>query len=131
MSVCAIDRANMKAIYSGANHALYHIRKGVLNEIKGDKQAIGIQSVDSFKPYTNNVVELEKGDTIYLHSDGFEDQFGGEKGKKYRSAHLRDFLISIQPETMERQRELLHHEFVTWKGKNEQVDDVLIIGIRM
>jgi PAS domain S-box-containing protein len=131
MSVCAIDRAHMKAVYSGANHVMYHIRKGVLNEIKGDKQAIGIQSIESFKPYTNNVVELEKGDTMYLHSDGFEDQFGGEKGKKYRSAHLRDFLISIQPETMEKQRELLHNEFVTWKGKNEQVDDVLIIGIRM
>ncbi len=131
MSVCAIDRNNMKAIFSGANHVLYHIRNGVLNEVKGDKQAIGIQSVESFKPYTNSEIALQKGDTLYLHSDGFEDQFGGEKGKKYRSAHLRDFLVSIQAQSMEKQRELLFNEFVTWKGKNEQVDDVLIIGIRI
>lgn len=131
MSVCAIDRAHMKAVFSGANHVLYHVRNGVLNEIKGDKQAIGIQSADSFKPYTNNVVELQKGDALYLHSDGFEDQFGGEKGKKYRSAHLRDFLVSIQAQSMEKQKELLFNEFVTWKGKNEQIDDVLIIGIRI
>lgn len=131
MSVCAIDRANMKLVYAGANHSLYHIRNGVLGEIKGDKQAIGIQSVESFKPYTDNVVELQKGDTVYLHSDGFEDQFGGDKGKKYRSAHLREFLTSIQDKNMQQQRELLLNEFETWKGNNEQVDDVLIIGIRM
>jgi len=130
MSVCAIDRTNMKAIFSGANHDLYHIRSGELSTIKGDKQAIGIQSIDSFKPYTNNEISLQKGDTIYLHSDGFEDQFGGDKGKKYRSANLRDLLVKIQPHGMEQQREMLHKEFTTWKGTNEQVDDVLIIGIR-
>ncbi len=130
MSVCAIDRANNKAIFAGANHVLYHIRAGVIEQIKGDKQAIGIQSEEHYKPYTNHAVDLQKGDTIYMFTDGFEDQFGGDKGKKYRSAQLRDYLISIQSKPMPEQRQLLEKEFLTWKGNNEQVDDVLIIGIR-
>lgn len=130
MSVCAIDRHNMKLVFAGANHALYHIRKGELNTIKGDKQAIGVQSVDTFKPYTNNEIGLQKGDVIYMFSDGFADQFGGDKGKKYRSAHMKEFLLSMQGDSMEKQKDKLYNEFTAWKGNNEQVDDVLVIGIR-
>ena len=131
MSVCAIDRNAMKLIFAGANHILYHIRKGELNVIKGDKQAIGFQSAETFKPYTNNTINLEKGDAIYMFSDGFGDQFGGEKGKKYRSAHIQEFLLGIQLHTMAKQKELLYDEFTRWKGDNEQVDDVLVLGIRI
>jgi PAS domain S-box-containing protein len=131
MSVCAIDRADKKLIFAGANHVLYHIRNGVLDMIKGDKQAIGIQSVENFKPYTNHVVDLLPGDTVYMFTDGFEDQFGGDKGKKYRASQLRDYIVGIQSKSMEEQRNMLEKEFITWRGNNEQVDDVLIIGIRV
>ncbi|HSY77266.1 MAG TPA: SpoIIE family protein phosphatase, partial [Bacteroidia bacterium] len=96
----------------------------------GDKQAIGLQSVDNYKPYTNHEISIQKGDVIYMFTDGFEDQFGGEKGKKYRSAHFREFLESIHINPMSKQKTLLENEFFTWKGKHEQLDDVQVIGIR-
>ncbi|NNM94218.1 MAG: SpoIIE family protein phosphatase [Bacteroidia bacterium] len=131
MSVCAIDQVNNKLIFAGANHELFHVRNGKLEIINGDKQAIGIQSIENYKPYTNHSLDLQKGDTIYLFTDGFQDQFGGEKNKKYRGAKLREFLMAIQHKSMPEQKELLKQEFDSWKGINEQVDDVLIIGIRL
>jgi len=131
MSVCAIDWPNMKLIFAGANHEMYLLRNGELQVIKGDKQAIGIQSIDTFHPFTNNSVDIQKGDTLYMFTDGFEDQFGGEKEKKYRKAHLKEFFISIQGKSMEEQRSALHKEYMDWKGSCEQVDDVLIVGIKI
>jgi PAS domain S-box-containing protein len=131
MSVCMLDKKNMKIIYAGANQEMYYIRNGELNVVKGDKQAIGIQGIDTFKPFTNNAVDIQKGDMLYMFSDGYEDQFGGPKGKKYRNANLKEFFLKIHKETMDKQREMLLNEFIGWKGNQEQVDDVMIIGIRI
>jgi serine phosphatase RsbU (regulator of sigma subunit) len=73
---------------------------------------------------------VEKGDTIYIFSDGYADQFGGERGKKYKSKNFKEYLISIQDKSMLDQRELLLQEFLDWKGNLEQLDDVCVIGIR-
>ena len=131
MSVCVFDKESMKLYYAAANHELYHIRNGILTQIKGDKQAIGLQSLETFKPYNNYSHDLQKGDVVYMFSDGFEDQFGGEKGKKYRSSHFREYLLGIQSHTMANQKSLLEKEFASWKGHHEQVDDVLVIGIKI
>ncbi|HXP52001.1 MAG TPA: SpoIIE family protein phosphatase [Bacteroidia bacterium] len=130
MSVCVYNRQTMKLRYAGANHVMYHIRNSTITSYNGDKQAIGLQSVDTYKPYTNHEIQMEKGDVIYMFSDGFEDQFGGEKGKKYKSSRFREFLQSIHANEMPKQKILLEKEFSEWKGKHEQLDDVLVIGIR-
>ncbi len=130
MSVCAFNRQTMKLNYAGANHVMYMIRNKEVLTFDGDKQAIGLQSIDQYKPYTNHEIEVKKGDVIYMFTDGFEDQFGGPKGKKYRSSHFREFLQSIHTNEMPKQKEMLQKEFKDWKGTHEQLDDVLVMGVR-
>lgn len=117
--------------FAGANNPLWIVRKGAaqIEEHKGDKQPIG--ETDHSKPFRNNHVTLQKGDAIYLFSDGYIDQFGGEKGKKFKSPNLKSLLLSIQNLSMESQRDKLQEAFETWSGDLEQVDDVCIIGVRI
>ena len=135
--------------YAGANNPIYLIRNvdsGKVNEslkpfltdknenfelfeIKSDKQPIGY--FDVRKNYQNNVIDIQKGDTIYLFSDGFADQFGGSKGKKYKYAQFKKLLLDIQNQSFEEQRGALKESFDTWKMQFEQVDDVCIIGLRI
>ncbi|MCB9334744.1 MAG: tetratricopeptide repeat protein [Flavobacteriales bacterium] len=100
-----------------------------LIEIKADKQPIGKYAEP--KPYTTHTIELQKGDSIYIFSDGYVDQFGGEKGKKFKAKAFRELLLSIQQENMETQRELIDKAFEDWKGNLEQIDDVCVIGLRI
>jgi tetratricopeptide (TPR) repeat protein len=131
--------SKFKVQYAGANNPLWVIRKQnnfepetlnfELNEVKADKQPIG--KYTGPKPFTTHSIELQKGDTIYIFTDGFADQFGGEQGKKFKSANLKKLLLSIQQEPMEKQKEIISEAFEQWKGKLEQVDDVCIIGVRI
>ncbi|NUM49785.1 MAG: tetratricopeptide repeat protein [Flavobacteriales bacterium] len=117
--------------WAGANNPLWVIRnknKDLL-EIKPNKQPIG--KVDNPLPFITHTIELQKGDSIYLFTDGLQDQFGGEKGKKFKSSKLKSLLLSIQNQTMDEQKELIDTSFETWKGKLEQIDDVCIIGIKI
>ncbi len=100
-----------------------------LYEVKADKQPIGQYA--NRKAYRHHQLRLAKGDVVYLFSDGFPDQFGGEKGKKYKSRPFKHFLLSIQDQSMRTQRETLEQEFKTWQGALEQVDDVCVIGVRI
>ncbi len=100
-----------------------------LIEITANKQPIG--KFDNPEPYTTHTLELQKGDSIYIFSDGYVDQFGGEKGKKFKAKAFRELLLSIQDKSMEQQRILIDVAFETWKGNVEQVDDVCIIGVRI
>ena len=117
--------------WAGANNPIWIIRKGLqeVYEIKPDKQPIG-KYADA-KSFTSHKIELNKGDSFYILTDGFQDQFGGEKGKKFKSSNLKALLLSIQNEAMEMQKELLDKAFENWKGPLEQVDDVCVIGIRI
>lgn len=115
--------------YAGANNPLWIIRDGVITETKADKQPIGKYS-DS-KPFTTHTIELHKNDSIYVFSDGYVDQFGGDKGKKFKPSNLRKLLLSIQDKPMEKQRLLLDQSFESWRGDLEQIDDVCIIGVRI
>jgi serine phosphatase RsbU (regulator of sigma subunit) len=85
----------------------------------------------SHQPFTNHSIQLQKGDSIYIFSDGFADQFGGPNGKKYKSAQLKKFLLSIQNVDMNAQHNLLLQEFKSWKGDYEQIDDVCIMGVKI
>ncbi len=131
MSLVCIDTKDRKIQYSGANNPIWIIRKGlkVIEEIKADKQPIG--KYEFAKPFTNHVIQLDKGDTFYLFSDGFADQFGGPNGKKFKYKTLKELLVNINVLSMEEQHEHLHQKFEEWKGELDQIDDVCVIGVRL
>ena len=106
-------------------------RKGeTINKIKGDSQPVGIYSGE-LKSFKTNKVKVKEGEMLYLFSDGFHDQFGGEKGKKYMSRKFYKFLLSISKENPEKQSKLMEEEFTRWKGNYEQIDDVCVMGVRV
>lgn len=153
VSLHVTDNEQTKIEYAGANNPLWIIRKGKfeeslissnkvyqdptntysLLEIKADKQPIGKYAVKN--PYINRVLSLEKGDTVYLFSDGYVDQFGktskSKPDKKFKPNNFRDLLFSIQEETLPSQKNILFETFEEWKGGLEQVDDVCVIGVRL
>jgi serine phosphatase RsbU (regulator of sigma subunit) len=118
-----------KLAYSGANNPLWIIRNGEVLETKADKQPIGKYA--DLKPFTTHHIQLKKGDTIYIFSDGFVDQFGGEKGKKFKPKAFKELLLSIQNTSMEEQKDIINNTFENWKGDLEQVDDICVIGVRV
>jgi serine phosphatase RsbU (regulator of sigma subunit) len=115
--------------WAGANNPLWIVRNGEILETKADKQPIGKYTDAS--PFTSHNIDINKGDMLYLFTDGFQDQFGGEKGKKYKAANLKQFLISIVNEPLAYQRELLIREFEQWRKNTEQIDDLCIIGVKV
>lgn len=131
MAICTFDKETFILEYAGANNPLYLISNGELTIIKASKLTVGTIEEHVKEPPTNNVIQLKKGDCFYLFSDGFADQFGGEKNKKFKSSRLQELLLSANAETITKQKTLLLEAFTNWKGNNEQVDDVLIIGVRV
>ncbi|MBN4051590.1 tetratricopeptide repeat protein [bacterium AH-315-M05] len=101
-----------------------------LTEIKADKQPIGY-GMGKDQPFTNHEIQLQKGDTIYIFSDGYQDQFGGEKNKKFMAKRFRELLLSIQDKSTEEQKEMLNKTIEEWMGNREQIDDILVIGIKV
>ena len=127
IAICSLIEDKLE--YAGAHNPLWIIRNGILIETKANKQPIG--KFENLQPYNTHSFQLEKGDTIYIFSDGYSDQFGGEKGKKYKSSKFKKFLLSIQENSMEKQLNLLANEFKKWRGSIEQIDDVCVIGLRI
>lgn len=117
--------------WAGANNSLWVLKAGTTEiiEIKGDKQPIGVHVNNIL--YTHHTVQLEKGDAFYLLSDGFSDQFGGPNGKKLKTAPLKEIIVSVSTEPFSSQENLLKMRFDAWKGAQEQVDDICLIGIRV
>lgn len=129
MALCVFNPRTSELQYSGANNPLYHIRNRVLTEIKADKMPVGINAIEE-NSFTNHSLQLKPGDTVYIFSDGFADQFGGPMDKKFKYGPLKELLIKVSDRTMEQQRNELERVIVKWKGDNEQVDDILIFGIK-
>lgn len=127
IALCCLD--GNKLTYAGAHNPLWIIRDGEVIETKADKQPIG--RFEFGKPFTTHRIDLQKGDTLYVFSDGYADQFGGDKGKKYKTLNMKRFLTSIQDQPMDKQKELIDQEFENWKGSLEQIDDVCVIGVRV
>lgn len=134
-SLCVIDK-NKKTLYvSAANNAVWIIRKNEKEvaefiEIKPDKMAVGKHDKQDVS-FTQQNIDLHTGDIIYTLTDGFPDQFGGPKGKKFMYKSLKELLASIVHLPMDEQRDKLEMSFNNWKGSLEQVDDVCIIGVRI
>jgi serine phosphatase RsbU (regulator of sigma subunit) len=129
IALCSIDKTTNKLIYAGANNGLYLIRNHELIEYKPDKQPIG--NYHHIKPFNKHEIQLKKGDVIYMYTDGYADQFGGEKGKKFKYKPFKELLLSIHNKPLDEQHELMQKAFIEWQGNLEQIDDVCIIGMRL
>jgi ligand-binding sensor domain-containing protein/serine phosphatase RsbU (regulator of sigma subunit) len=116
--------------FAGAINPIYLVRGGELIETKGDRFPIGRSALKVNKEFTNHEIPLQKGDTVYMFSDGFADQFGGTKGKKFKIARMKDLILEICEKSMEEQRLILDRTIEAWRGSIEQIDDILIIGRR-
>ncbi|MBP8822031.1 MAG: SpoIIE family protein phosphatase [Flavobacteriales bacterium] len=130
MALCAFDPNTLRLEYAGANCPLYVVRGGELVQYAANKMPIGgvTQQQGPFKSHT---VQLQQGDAVYVFSDGYADQFGGPKGKKFLYRQFREVLVRISTETPERKKALLNEAFSEWKGMREQVDDILVMGMRV
>jgi len=150
ISLCALNTKTNELEWAGANNPLWIVSSNVgqvarsfpdqasdssfetsdlLFEVKANKQPIGKYGLET--PFTNHSIQLEKGDTIYIFSDGYPDQFGGENGKKYKSGNFKKTLVRLSKETIEKQKQMLDQEFESWRGSIEQIDDVCVIGVRV
>lgn len=129
ISLCCLDTGTNILEWAGANNPVWVIRNGILQETKADKQPIG--AFDHRRPFTNHSFQLNKGDSIYVFTDGYADQFGGEKGKKFKYKQLNELIIGSRQSGMAEQKAALNTAFEKWKGQMEQIDDVCIIGVRL
>ena len=129
MALCVFNPRTSELQYSGANNPLYHVRNKVLTEIKADKMPVGINAIEE-DSFTNHSLQLKPGDTVYIFSDGYADQFGGPLDKKFKYGPLKELIIRISDKSMEEQRAELEHVIDSWQGKADQVDDILIFGIK-
>jgi len=123
--------------FAGANNPLLIIQNGELKRIKGDKYAIDGETEINYN-FANHKIDLQKGNTIYIFSDGYQYQFGGKnlskgfgKGKKFMIKRFKELLSSIQDKSMREQKEIIYKTIMDWKGNLEQVDDICVIGIRV
>ena len=129
IALCVVDFNNKKLQYSGAFRPLYLIRDKKLIEIKGDSMPIGVYS-DEKLSFRNEELIFEKNDLIYMFSDGYVDQLGGPKRKTFKSKKFKELLIHIQQKPLKEQKEILEREYELWKRDVEQIDDILVMGIR-
>lgn len=130
MALCIFDMKNKQMQYAGAHNPAFIIRNGEPMVLEADKMSIGIYR-DTDVTFTNQQIELEDGDCIYLYSDGYYDQFGGPRGSKMLSGNFRRYLLEIHTKPMNEQRRLIEEFYKKWKGHNEQLDDVMVIGLRI
>lgn len=130
MSLCKINMKSKTVEFSGAYNSLIHISNGKLSTIKGDNQPVSLHYAES-KPFTTKLTKLKKDDMIYLYSDGFQDQFGGIKDKKFMSLKFKNLLKEICHLSSQEQYLTLKKEFNEWKGTREQIDDVCVMGVRI
>lgn len=128
--LCLLDLGNLKLQYAAANASFCIVRGTELLECKADKMPVGKSHAENH-PFTLNEITLQKGDMIYTFTDGFADQFGGPHGKKLKYKYLKNILIKISALPAGKQKEALARYFEDWKGDLEQVDDVLVMGVRV
>jgi CheY-like chemotaxis protein len=130
ISICIIDLKKLSLKFAGANNPVYIVNNRRFKEIKGDRMPVGI-NVNFDKPFTTHEVEIENGDSIYMFTDGYADQFGGPKGKKFRYKYFKELIYGINGTPMTKQKEIVEQTFHKWRDDFEQVDDVLVMGIKI
>jgi serine phosphatase RsbU (regulator of sigma subunit)/HAMP domain-containing protein len=130
MTLCCINFKTLELQYAAAFNPLYIIRDSVLIENKANKFPIGT-FIGEKTNFTNNVIQLQKNDQLFIFSDGYADQFGGERGKKFMVGNFRKLLTEIANFEPEKQKQILETKLIAWQGDQEQVDDVLVIGVKI
>ena len=130
ISICKLNMEKKTLEFSGAHNPLLIVSGNELITIKGDSQAVGLENVD-IKPFTKHSMKIKKDDMIYIYSDGYQDQFGGENGKKYMTANFKKLLLKISKEEEKKQNKLLEIELANWMKNEEQIDDICIMGVRV
>jgi serine phosphatase RsbU (regulator of sigma subunit) len=130
VAFCILHKDRKTLEFSGAYNSLFLFQKGELMEYRADRMPIGIYYGEK-ESFTNYEIDVQKGDTIYIFSDGFADQFGGPKETKYMKYNLKKLLSEIYFKPMAEQQTILKDEFEKWKGSSNQIDDVTILGVRI
>ena len=130
ISICKLNLKKNSLEFSGAHNPLLVVSKGEIKTYKGDSQAVGLETLN-IKPFSKHTLKLQKNDMIYIYSDGYQDQFGGENGKKYMAANFKKFLLKISKEEEKKQNKLLEIELANWMKNEEQIDDICIMGVRV
>jgi serine phosphatase RsbU (regulator of sigma subunit) len=131
MALCVFDFAAQKVEFAGANNPLLLIRDNKVIKYKGDRFPIGVFEGDNPQMFKNSEIDLQEGDCLYLSSDGYADQFGGPDNKKFMQRRFEELLLEIHSQPIEIQKEALQKELHKWMGENDQVDDILVIGIKV
>jgi serine phosphatase RsbU (regulator of sigma subunit) len=135
VAFCAVDKEMNVLEFAGAFNPLYLVRDNTITEIKGDRCSVGLDQEPGINGednmFSDHVIQLRDGDIIYIFTDGFADQFGGPEGKKYKYRRFRHLLLALHQLPMERQVEFLQRSILDWKGDLDQVDDILVMGIRI
>lgn len=131
IAICALDKEKNTLTYAGAYNDLYMFREGKLHIIKADIKPIGSVHHTDINNFKQHEIPLQKNDVFYIFSDGYADQFGGPKGKKFKSSQFSRLLQEIHTQELSSQRDILQQHFDEWKGSLEQVDDVLVIGFKV
>ena len=127
----AFNKKNFTLEFAGAYNPLYVVRKGEVFVYKGDRFPIGMTTMDEKKKFTNQSIDIQKGDMVYMTSDGYADQFGSAEGKKYKSGNVKKLLSEIWHLPVNEQKEKLEKEIMDWKGDLGQVDDIMFIGTKI
>jgi serine phosphatase RsbU (regulator of sigma subunit) len=130
IALCVWNKMDNTLEFAGANNALYIVREGKLTELKGDKMPIG-KFVKEETVFASQTVQLQKGDCLYLCTDGLPDQFGGPSAKKFKYRQLEELLVKVSTLSPQEQKEKIDREFINWKGRQEQVDDVSLVGLKV
>lgn len=129
LALCSFNMEENTVHFSGANSSVFHIRNGILTHLKGDRNAIG--SLNTRFSYSESVHQIEKDDQFFMFTDGYPDQFGGLKNKKLKYKAFKNLLLDIYPLPAIEQKKKLEIFMENWKGKNDQIDDITIIGIKV
>jgi len=130
IAICALDSDKSSLMYAGAYNPLYLVRQGTLQIVKANRMSISYPYGDA-DDFQTHALSLQSGDQLYLFSDGYADQFGGPQRKKFKYSRFRELLLSLSQKPMEEQKMSLQDHFLSWKGSEEQYDDVAILGVRI
>ena len=130
VSICTINKKTKVMQFAGAFNSGYMVKDGVIIEMPADKKPVGAFIEDDITAFTSKEYQLTGNETIYLFSDGYADQFGGPKGKKFKYKNLQKLILDSQALTFDEQKEKAKETFLDWKGSYEQTDDVLLIGFK-
>jgi serine phosphatase RsbU (regulator of sigma subunit) len=131
VSLCVINKTTKKMNFAGAFNSIYLIRNNEIQELIPDKQPVGAFIEDNIKPFKNQLFQLIENDVIYMFTDGFADQFGGPKGKKYKYKQMQQLLLESYTKSFAEQKQVVTKSINEWKGNLEQVDDILLLGYKI